>query len=82
MLLERRCRQARDLGSGWRLLDEQEVRELRWLLGAGEQFLRRFLAQPRQGLSAQDLEQLRQGPPLLRRLGRVLRWQPRREGLN
>ncbi|WP_052889443.1 hypothetical protein [Thermogemmatispora carboxidivorans] len=81
-LLQARCREAEDLGSDWLLLDELEARELRWLLGLVERFLRRFLRRPRASLSDQTLAQLRQGPPLLRRLGRAVRFQPRREGLN
>jgi hypothetical protein len=68
-LLEARRREAKDLGSDW-------------LLGLVEGFLRRFLQRPRASLSDQTLAQLRQGPPLLRRLGRAVRFQPRREGLN
>lgn len=56
--------------------------EVSRLLGLVEGFLRRFLRRPRASLSDQTLAQLRQGPPLLRRLGRAVRFQPRREGLN
>ncbi|WP_069806193.1 hypothetical protein [Thermogemmatispora onikobensis] len=64
------------------LLPRSEWRRASLLLGLVEGFLRRFLRRPRASLSDQTLAQLRQGPPLLRRLGRVVRFQPRREGLN
>ncbi|RAQ97726.1 hypothetical protein [Thermogemmatispora tikiterensis] len=79
-LLERRCQQA--MASQATLLvyfTEPEIHQIRWLLGLVESFLRRSC----RGLKARDLPlELRVGRSLLRRLGRTLRDQPRRESLN
>lgn len=80
ILLQRRCQQA--MASRATLLvyfTEPEIHQIRWLLGLVESFLRRTC----RGMKAKDLPlELRVGRSLLRRLGRTLRDQPRRESLN
>lgn len=81
-LLEQRSREALRQHSCWLLLEEDEIREVRWLLGLIEHLLRRLVRERDLPLPAPALARLREAPPLLRRLGRALRWQPRRESLN
>jgi cellulose synthase/poly-beta-1,6-N-acetylglucosamine synthase-like glycosyltransferase len=55
------------------------MHQIRWLLGLVESLLRRFCHR----VETRDLSlELRLGRSLLRRLGRTLRDQPRRESLN
>lgn len=79
-LLQRRCQQTMTSRTAYLVyFTEPEIHQIRWLLGLVESFLRRFCRSV--GAKALPLE-LRLGRSLLRRLGRSLRDQQRRESLN
>ncbi|MBE3565844.1 MAG: hypothetical protein IMW90_08975 [Thermogemmatispora sp.] len=79
-LLQRRCQQTMASRTAYLVyFTEPEMHQIRWLLGLVESLLRRFCHR----VETRDLSlELRLGRSLLRRLGRTLRDQPRRESLN